>query len=120
MNVEEESTNMNFLELAGNLEGEDDFEILEEPPLKVNMSMAAPDKAKGTSIVPVKRKAGSNIVGEEKLTTDALKTRFSKRLAKIEIIEGNEMLKRAESGIRVETSRDGNEMLKRGESVLCA
>lgn len=27
---------MNFSELAGNLEGEDDLEILEEPPVKVN------------------------------------------------------------------------------------
>lgn len=96
---------MNFLELAGNLEEEDDLEILKEPPVRVNMSMTAPDKGKETSIVPVKRKAGSNVAGPEKLMADALKTRSSKRLAKIEIIEGKEIGKKAESGISVRTNR---------------
>lgn len=86
-------------------EREDDLEILEESPMKVNVSMAALDKGKGTSIVPVKRKAGSNVAGPEKLMTDALRTRSTKRLAKIEIIERKEMGKRVGSGISVGTSR---------------
>lgn len=42
---------MNFLELAENLEGDDDLQILENPPAKGNVPVIAPDKGKGTSIV---------------------------------------------------------------------
>lgn len=52
---------MNFLEEAGNLEGEDDLEILEEAPVTVSTPMAPPDKGKGSSIVMSKKKAGSSV-----------------------------------------------------------
>lgn len=52
-----------------------------------------------------KKKAGSSVAGTEKLMTDALRTRSSKRLAKIEIMEGKEMIKKAGSGISVGTNR---------------
>lgn len=58
---------MNFLEAAENLEGEDDLEILEEPPSKVSAPMAPPEKRKGSSIALNKRKARSSVVGTEKL-----------------------------------------------------
>lgn len=105
MIVEEESTNMNFLELAGNLEGEDDLEILEELPAKMIAPMAPPEKCKGTSTVPSKRKVVNNVSGAKKLMPHALRTRSSKRLANIEIIEAKEAKKNVGSGISVGTSR---------------
>lgn len=93
---------MNFLELAGNLKGEDDLEILEEPPVKVN---APPDRGKGTSIVLSKRKARNNVVGIEKLMADTRRTSSSKRLAKIEIMEVKKMGKKTGSGMGVGTNR---------------
>lgn len=54
--AEEEPTNMNFLEQSGNLEGEDDLEVLEEPPVRVIVAMAPPSRQKEVSMVLNKRK----------------------------------------------------------------
>lgn len=43
---EEKSTNMNFLEQAGNIDGEDDLEILDEPPVRKITPMTLPSKGK--------------------------------------------------------------------------
>lgn len=44
--TEEVVTNMNFLEQAGNLEGEDNLKILEEPPEREITPMALPSRGK--------------------------------------------------------------------------
>lgn len=84
--AEEESINMNFLEKASNLEGEDDLEILEEPPVRAIAPMAPPSKWKGVSTVLKEKKGGSIAIGGEKLMTDDQRTRSSKKLA---MTEGN-------------------------------
>lgn len=38
---------MNFLELERNLEGDNDIEILEDPPARGNVPLVALDKEKG-------------------------------------------------------------------------
>lgn len=84
---------MNFLELAGNLEREDDIEILEQPPIKSIAPKPPLDKGKGISGVPSKRKAGGAVAGTEKLMSDAQKTRLSKRLARAELNVAKEVKK---------------------------
>lgn len=96
---------MNFLELGRNLEGDHDLETLENPPARVNVPLVASVKGKEMSMVPSKKKIGSHMGGTEKLMTDALRTRSSKRLAKIEILERNEMAKKAGSGLSVRTNK---------------
>lgn len=69
------------------------------------MTLVVSDKGKGTSIVLSKRKIGIHVGGTDKLMTDALRTRSSKRLAKIEILEGKEMDKKVGSGLSVGTNQ---------------
>lgn len=96
---------MNILELAGNLEGDDDLKILENPPAKVTVPLTTSVKEKEMSIVPSKSKTGSLVSETEKLMSDALRTRSSKRLAKIEILEGKEMGKKVGSGLSMGTDK---------------
>lgn len=96
--TEEESTNMNFLELASSLKGEDDLEILEEPPGKVVDPMAPPDKGKEVSLVLSKKKAEGGTLRAEKLMPDAGRTRSSKRLARADTTVSNEGLKNRQCG----------------------
>lgn len=80
--TEKESTNMNFLELAGSLEGEDDLEIWEKPLVKTVVPMAPLNKGKEVSIVLSKRKVRGDTPRAEELMSDVESTRVSKRLAR--------------------------------------
>lgn len=75
---------MNFLEEARNLEGEEDLEILEEAPLRAVAPMPPPNKGKGVSIAPAKRKGRSVAGSGERVGVEAQMTRSSKRLARLE------------------------------------
>lgn len=75
---------MNFLDESGNLEGEDDLEILKEAPLRAVAPIPPPNKGKGISIVLAKRKGGSVVASSEKLMAEAQRIRSSKRLARLE------------------------------------
>lgn len=57
--TKEKVTNMNFLEQVGNLEGEDNLEILEEPPVREIVPIALLSRGKGVSTVLNKRKERS-------------------------------------------------------------
>lgn len=68
--IAEKSTNMNFLKQPGNLEDEDDMEILEKPLVREIVPMAPPNKVKGVSIALAKRKGGCTATCGEKLMAD--------------------------------------------------
>lgn len=94
---------MNFLKQAGNLEGEDNLEILEEPPVRAIVTVAPPNKGKRVSTILSKRKGENIATGGGKLTADAQRTRFSKRLARTEGNMSREM--KMESLMSIGTDR---------------
>lgn len=94
---------MNFLEEAGNLEGEDDPEILEATPVKAIAPILLASKEKGVSNVPAKRKGGNRAGEGEKGMGEIPRTRASKRLARVEGNISREV--KAESLVSVGTGR---------------
>lgn len=103
--AEKESTNMNFVELAGNQEGENDLEILKESPVKMIDPKAPPNKGKGISTVISKRKAGGIAPVTEKLMPDALRARALKRQVRAKTNVSKEVGKKTESLMSVGTNR---------------
>lgn len=63
-----------LLERGENLKGEDELEILDQPPLRMVVPIVLPDKGKGIATMSSKRKLGGSTPGKEKVMCNALKT----------------------------------------------
>lgn len=94
-----------LLEKAENLKGEDELEILDQPPLRMVVPIVPPDKGKRIATMSSKRKLGGSSPGTEKVMYNALKTRSSKKIAKAEANIPKEGAGKAESLISMGTGR---------------